>query len=208
MRQLLNSRLWLAFGLLTVSGFFLIIISCNDCFGRGSDVAVMQASVEKNIELVGVISTFSTAEGLTIENGLTVGDAALRLDDGRNIFVASGTPGELDCTDFANQSSCVMLANMFGDSVMWFAIVNVNGTMPTRILELPSLVDMLDNGDRGVLANGWIVRLASPTIKTCRNDSGACRISLREFINIYSPNQSVSKMNLITDEVNEVVCSL
>ncbi len=208
MRQLLNSRLWLAFGLLTVSGFFLIIISCNDCFGRGSDVAVMQASVEKNIELVGVISTFSTAEGLTIENGLTVGDAALRLDDGRNIFVASGTPGELDCTDFANQSSCVMLANMFGDSVMWFAIVNVNGTMPTRILELPSLVDMLDNGDRGVLANGWIVRLASPTIKTCRNDSGASRISLREFINIYSPNQSVSKMNLITDEVNEVVCSL
>ena len=208
MRQLLTSRLWLAFGLLTVSGFFLIIISCNDCFGRGSDVAVMQASVEKNIELVGVISTFSTAEGLTIENGLTVGDAALRLDDGRNIFVASGTPGELDCTDFANQSSCVMLANMFGDSVMWFAIVNVNGTMPTRILELPSLVDMLDNGDRGVLANGWIVRLASPTIKTCRNDSGASRISLREFINIYSPNQSVSKMNLITDEVNEVVCSL
>ena len=208
MRQLLNSRLWLAFGLLTVSGFFLIIISCNDCFGRGSDVAVMQASVEKNIELVGVISTFSTAEGLTIENGLTVGDAALRLDDGRNIFVASGTPGELDCTDFANQSSCVMLANMFGDSVMWFAIVNVNGTMPTRILELPSLVDMLDNGDRGVLANGWIVRLASPTIKTCRNDSGASRISLREFISIYSPNQSVSKMNLITDEVDEVVCSI
>ena len=208
MRQLLNSRLWLALGLLTVSGFFLIIISCNDFFGRGSDVAVMQASVEKNIELVGVISTFSTAEGLTIENGLTVGDAALRLDDGRNIFVASGTPGELDCTDFANQSSCVMLANMFGDSVMWFAIVNVNGTMPTRILELPSLVDMIDNGDRGVLANGWIVRLASPTIKTCRNDSGASRISLREFINIYSPNQSVSKMNLITDEVNEVVCSL
>ena len=208
MRQLLNSRLWLALGLLTVSGFFLIIISCNDCFGRGSDVAVMQASVEKNIELVGVISTFSTAEGLTIENGLTVGDAALRLDDGRNIFVASGTPGELDCTDFANQSSCVMLANMFGDSVMWFAIVNSDGPTPTRFLELPSLVDMLDNGDRGVLANGWIVRLASPTIKTCRNDSGASRISLREFINIYSPNQSVSKMNLITDEVDEVVCAL
>jgi len=73
-RQLLNSRLWLALGLLTVSGFFLIIVSCNDCFGRGSDVAVIQESVEKNIELVGVISIFSTAEGLTIENGRTVND--------------------------------------------------------------------------------------------------------------------------------------
>ncbi len=67
MRQLLNSRLWLALGLLTVSGFFLFIISCSDCFGRGSDVAVMQGSVEKNIELVAVISTFSTADGLSIE---------------------------------------------------------------------------------------------------------------------------------------------
>ena len=208
MRQLLNSRLWLALGLLTVSGFFLIIVSCNDCFGRGSDVAVIQDSVEKNIELVGVISIFSTAEGLTIENGRTVNDAVLRLDDGRSIFVASGTPGELDCIDITKRSSCVMLANMFGDSVMWFAIVNTNGKTPTRVLELPSLVDMLDNGDRGVLANGWIVRLASPTVKTCRDDSGASRISLREFINTYSPNQSISKMNLITDEVSEVVCSL
>lgn len=208
MRQLLNSRLWLAFGLLTVAGFFLIVISCNDCFGRESDVAVMQDSVEKNIELVAVVSTFSTAEGLSIENGRTVGDATASLDDGRNIFIASGTPGELDCADVTKQSSCVMLANMFGDSVMWFAIVNANGPTPTRFLELPSLVDMLDDGDRGVLANGWIVRLASPTIKTCRDDSGASRISLREFINIYSPNQSVSKMNLITDEVNEVVCAL
>lgn len=208
MRQLLNSRLWLALGLLTVSGFFLFIISCNDCFGRGSDVAVMQGSVEKNIELVAVISTFSTADGLSIENGRTVTDAVLRLDDGRSVFVASGTPGEFDCAEIAKRSSCVMLANMFGDSVMWFAIVNTNGKMPTRVLELPSLVDMLDNGDRGVLANGWIVRLASPTVKTCRDDSGASRISLREFINIYSPNRSVSKMNLITDEVSEVVCLL
>ena len=208
MRQLLNSRLWLALGLLTVSGLFLIIVSCNDCFGRGSDVAVIQDSVEKNIELVGVISIFSTAEGLTIENSRTVNDVVLRLDDGRSIFVASGTPGELDCIDITKRSSCVMLANMFGDSVMWFAIVNTNGKTPTRVLELPSLVDMLDNGDRGVLANGWIVRLASPTVKTCRDDSGASRISLREFINTYSPNQSISKMNLITDEVSEVVCSL
>jgi len=72
---------------------------------------------------------------------------------------------------------------------------------------LPSLVDMLDNGDRGVLANGWIVKLSAPTTKTCSSDSGASRISLREFINIYSPDKSLSKMNLITDEVNEVVCT-
>ncbi len=208
MRQLLNSRLWLALGLLSASGLFLYVISCSDCFGRGSDAVAIKDSVEKNIELVAVISTFSTADGLSIESGRTVSDASAGLDDGRNIFIASGTPGELECTDITKRASCVMLANMFGDSVMWFAIVNANGPAPTRSLELPSLVDMLDNGDRGILANGWIVRLASPTIKTCRDDNGASRISLREFINIYSPNKSLSKMNLITDEVNEVVCSV
>ena len=206
MRQLLNSRLWLAFGLLAVSGFFVLLISCNDCFGRGQDTAAIQKSVEKNIELVAVISKFAASDGLQIENGRTVNDSSVTLDDGRVVMIAAGTPGELNCDDFTSVSSCVMLANIFGESVMWFAITNVNGAMPNRVLELPSLVDMLDNGDRGVLANGWIVRLATPTRKTCRQDSGVSQISLREFINSYSPDKSISKMNLISDEVNEVVC--
>lgn len=208
MRQLFNSRLWLALGLLLVSGMFLYLISCNDCFGRGSNVAAFQDSIEKNIELVAVVQAFSLTEGVLLENGRTVGDATLSLDDGRKIFIASDTPGELDCVLPVKQSTCVMLANMFGESVMWFAIVNTNGASPNKILELPSLVDMLDDGDRGVLANGWIVRLASPTIKTCRSDSGASRISLREFINAYAPDKSIARLNLITDEVNEVVCSI
>lgn len=58
-------------------------------------------------------------------------------------------------------AQAVFLANMFGDSVMWFALIDTNGEKPTRVLELPSLVDMLDSGSRGVLANGWIVRLAN-----------------------------------------------
>ena len=61
---------------------------------------------------------------------------------------------------------------------------------------------MLDGGDLGVLANGWIVRLAIGTKKTCGGDTG----TLREFINSYAPDKSISKMNLITDEVDEVVC--
>ena len=207
MRQLLNWRLWASFGLLAVAGFLVMLVSCNDCFGRGSAVSVIPDAVEKNIELVAVISEFSQGEGWRIENGRTVSDATATLDDGRIILIASDTPGEVDCVDVSVRSSCVMLANIFGDSVMWFAITNTNTDKPTRVLELPSLVDMLDNGDRGVLANGWIVKLSAPTTKTCSSDSGASRISLREFINIYSPNKSLSKMNLITDEVNEVVCT-
>ena len=86
---------------------------------------------------------------------------------------------------------------------MWFALIDTNGEKPTRVLELPSLVDMLDSGGRGVLENGWIVRLANGVKRTCGEDTG----TLRELINSYSPGKSVTKLNLITDEVDEVLCT-
>ena len=202
MRQLFNPRLWTAFGILAVAGFLMLFASCSDCFGRGGEVILNQKVVEKDIELVAIVSKFSQGQGWRMENDRTIGDATVSLDDGRTVFIAADTPGELNCTDVAVESSCVMLANMFGDSVVWFAITETNGEKPDRILELPSLVDMLDGGDRGVLANGWIVRLAIGTKKTCGGDAG----TLREFINSYAPDKSISKMNLITDEVDEVVC--
>jgi hypothetical protein len=44
--------------------------------------------------------------------------------------------------------------------------------------------------------------LANGVKRTCGEDTG----TLREFINNYSPDKSVTKLNLITDEVDEVVC--
>ena len=203
MRQLFNLRLWAAFGLLIVAGMLVIFLSCNDCFDRSDDTGSILKDVEKNIETVAVATTFRQSEGWRIENGVTVGEASVSLDDGREVFIAADTPAENNCTDIGTGSSCVFLANMFGDSVMWFALTDTNGENPTRVLELPSLVDMLDSGSRGVLANGWIVRLANGVKKTCGESTG----TLREFINDYSPNKSVTKLNLINDQVDEVVCA-
>lgn len=203
MRQLLNLRLWLAFGALAVGALFVLLISCDDCFGRGGNSAEISADVEKNIETVAIATTFVQSEGWRIENGRTIGEASVSLDDAREIFIAADTPGENLCGDLSVGSSCVFLANMFGDSVMWFAFVDTNSPKPTRVLELPSLVDMLDSGSRGVLANDWIVPLANGVKRTCGEDTG----TLREFINNYSPDNSVTKLNLITDQVDEVVCT-
>ncbi len=203
MRQLFNSRLWAAFGLLIVAGTFLAFLSCNDCFGRSDETGSISKDVEKNIEMVAVANTFRQSEGWRIENGRTVGEASVSLDDGREVFIAADTPAENSCTDIGTDSSCVFLANMFGDSVMWFALTDTNGEKPTRVLELPSLVDMLDSGSRGVLANGWIVRLANGVKKTCGESTG----TLREFINDYSPDKAMTKLNLIDDQVDEVVCT-
>ena len=203
MRQLFNIRLWAALGVLSITGLLIVFVACDDCFGRNVDSAAISADVEKNIETVAIATSFTQSEGWRIENGRTVGEASVLLDDARQVFIAADTPGENLCADLTNGSSCVFLANMFGDSVMWFALIDINGEKPTRVLELSSLVDMLDSGSRGVLENGWIVRLANGVKRTCGEDTG----TLREFIINYSPDKSVTKLNLITDEVDEVLCT-
>ena len=203
MRQLFNVRLWAALGILSITAILIVFVACDDCFGRNGDSAAISADVEKNIETVAIAKSFSQSEGWRIENGRTVGEASVLLDDARQVFIAADTPSENLCADLTIGSSCVFLANMFGDSVMWFALIDMNGEKPARVLELPSLVDMLDSGSRGVLENGWIVRLANGVKRTCGEDTG----TLREFINNYSPDKSVTKLNLITDEVDEVLCT-
>jgi hypothetical protein len=202
-RQLFNVRLWAALGILSITAILIVFVACDDCFGRNGDSVAISADVEKNIETVAIAKSFSQSEGWRIENGRTVGEASVLLDDARQVFIAADTPSENLCADLTIGSSCVFLANMFGDSVMWFALIDMNGEKPTRVLELPSLVDMLDSGSRGVLENGWIVRLANGVKRTCGEDTG----TLREFINNYSPDKSVTKLNLITDEVDEVLCT-
>jgi len=203
MRQLFNLRLWAAVGLLLVGVVFFRLVSCDDCFGRNESTALILQDVEKNVETVATVRSFSQTEGWRIEIGRTVGDASATLDDGRVVFIAANTPGENNCSDLSMVSGCIFLANMFGESVMWFALADSNGDDSNRVLEVPSLVDMLDSGSRGVLANGWIVKLANGVKKTCGDDTG----TLREFINNYSPDKSVTKLNLITDQVDEVVCT-
>ena len=203
MRQLFNIRLWAALGVLSITALLIVFVACDDCFGRNGDSAAISADIEKNIETVAIATSFTQSEGWRIENGRTVGEASVLLDDARQVFIAADTPSENLCADLTIGSSCVFLANMFGDSVMWFALIDINGEKPTRVLELPSLVDMLDSGSRGVLENGWIVRLANGVKRTCGEDTG----TLREFISNYSPDKSVTKLNLITDEVDEVLCT-
>jgi hypothetical protein len=202
-RQLFNVRLWVALGVLSITALLIVFVACDDCFGRNGDSVAISADVEKNVETVAIATSFTQSEGWRIENGRTVGEASVLLDDARQVFIAADTPSENLCADLTVGSSCVFLANMFGDSVMWFALIDTNGEKPTRVLELPSLVDMLDSGSRGVLENGWIVRLANGVKRTCGEDTG----TLREFINNYSPDKSVTKLNLITDEVDEVLCT-
>lgn len=137
-----------------------------------------------------------------VKNGMTTGTARLALDDGRTMYVAEATLGEISCTDRTTPNACVILAEMLGDAPVWFALTTANGDEPTARLALPPIVDMLNNGDDAVLENGWVVPLATPTKRVC----DTATTSLRDFINQFGSKMDVS-LNLSTDEIDTVSCT-
>ena len=205
MRHFLSARLYAAFGILgaaavVVLGFFSLVS------GDSSTSATLPKT--HSVELVAVVASIAPQEGWQVANGVTVGNSQMTLDDGRVIEVLGGTMGEITCTNLTDASACVMLADMLGSGVVWFALVPVDETTDIaarqKILTLPPLVDMLNGGSLGVLQNDWIIKLGNGVKRTCDSESDTA--NLREFITKFSQS-SYTMLDLIKDEVTEVVCN-
>jgi hypothetical protein len=201
MRQLLSWRTWAAVGALLVLATVVQLITSRG--PRGGNDSTTQPS-QRRVEAVASVMTIQSSEAFAVIEGITVGSATLTLDDGRVINIVRDTPGEIDCVDRTTPAACVMLADLLGDGVVWYALVNSNGPA-SRTLSLPTLVDMVDGGDTGVLENGWHVPLANGVIRTC---AGAPRsATLRAFIDSYSGTGITTVLDLDRDEVVEVICA-
>jgi hypothetical protein len=137
-----------------------------------------------------------------VKDDLTTGTARLALDDGRTLYVAEATLGEISCTDLSTPNACVLLAEMLGDAPIWFALTPAAGDEPLSRLPLPPVVDMLNDGDHAVLENGWVVPLATPTKRECDTATA----NLREFIERFGAEMEVS-LDLATDEIDTVRCT-
>lgn len=201
MRQLLSARLWIAFGILAVlSAGLLAIYSLTD----NKSSPVIGVPDTHTVDLIASVSNLQTDEGwgIATEVGTTVGQASPILDDGRTLRIVPNTPGEITCTDLITPSACVLLADILGGAIVWFALVPADLQRPLTHLNLPAVVDMLDGGNLGVLANGWVIKLADGTKRTCDTETR----TLREFINQFSPDSSTSVLDLIADEITEVIC--
>lgn len=200
MRQLLSARLWIAIGILVVlgAGLFVVFTLTNN-----ESAQVVDVPETHSIDLIASVSNPQADAGWTVVNGKTTGQASPILDDGRVIRIIPNTPGEISCTDLTTPSSCVLLADTLGGAIVWFTLLPADSVEPLTRLELPAVVDMLDGGNLGVLTNGWIVKLATPTKRTCETAT----LTLREFITMFSPDHSKSILDLIADEISEVVCT-
>ena len=176
---------------------------------RGSSSKISVTQTLHKIDLVASVNSINVDSAWSQEGGITRGGAMrLSLDDLRVLTVQEGTLaakyGSITaCTDFAKPNACVLLADMLGDAVVWFALVSSDVLASREFLTLPGLVDMQANGDEGILRNGWVVKLATPVKRECGD---AATSSLRDFITRFPDQLSKTIVNLTTDNVVSVKC--
>lgn len=200
MKYFLSIRPWAALGILAALG--AVLLGVFVVFGADSSTTAV-GPVQHRVELVAAVTSGQVSENWAIVDGRTVGEATLALDDGRTVTIAASTAGEIACTEVQVANSCVLLADMLGPAVVWFALVPADKEDGDQFLTLPALVDMLEGGDLGVVSNGWVVPLTTGVERTCDIET----VSLRDFINTFGPNSAVTILDLLRDEVTEVVCT-
>jgi len=201
MRQLLSWRTWAAIGVLLVLITAVQLVTGRGPRGTAGDSPVQPT--QRQVETIASVVAIDSSEAFAVVEGVTVGSAVLSLDDGRTVTIARDTPGEIDCADRVTRAACVLLADMLGEGVVWYALVNSDGPA-VRTLALPTLVDMADGGDTGILDNGWYVPLADGVIRTCAGEPRSA--TLRSFIESYSDGGIRTVLDLDRDEVVEVIC--
>ena len=176
---------------------------------RGTSSTISMTKTLHKIDLVASVNSINVDSTWSQETNFTTGGAIrLSLDDLRTVTILEGTMTDdyssfPACTDFVTPNACVLLADMLGDAVIWFALVPSDEIASRELLTLPGLVDMQANGDEGILRNGWIVKLATPVKRECGDTATS---SLRDFITRFPDQLSKTIMNLTTDNVVSVKC--
>ena len=176
---------------------------------RGTSSTISMTKTLHKIDLVASVNSINVDSTWSQETNFTTGGAIrLSLDDLRTVTILEGTMTDdysslPACTDFVTPNACVLLADMLGDAVIWFALVPSDEIAARELLTLPGLVDMQANGDEGILRNGWIVKLATPVKRECGDTATS---SLRDFITRFPDQLSKTIMNLTTDNVVSVKC--
>ena len=198
MRYFFTARLWKALGVLLAVA--VLLVGALSLINKQAQSESAQSHV---IDVVASITTSEFGEGWQVADGRSVGDATLTLDDGRVLRLVDGTQGESTCNLPILSYSCVLLADTLGTGVLWFALVPADATNGKEKLTLPALVDMREGGDLGVLSNGWVVPLATPTVRNCDTET----TSLRDFINQFPEGNAISILDLYSDSIEEVVCT-
>ena len=195
MRQIFSIRFFAALAGVAVLG---LLVAAG--FGGDDSVADIadDAALERRIELVATVFSAERDEAFDIgADGRTRGHMELVLDLERRVRIVEGTYGEITCEELDQLGRCVVVADLLGDGVVWFAVVPL-GRSDT--VEMPAIVELVDG--IATLENGWQVPYADVLERQCPDDYSSFREMVDEvgtdFTSIY---------DLAEGELTDVVCT-
>lgn len=206
MRQLFTWRFLAAIGALV-----LLAVGVDTAFAgnekRGEIAVVAPATfdddgnlIPRRIDLIDPVAFVVPSPDFEIgEDGLTRGVLDLVLDADRTARVAPGTPGQVTCENLADANRCVVVADLLGEAVVWFALLPRG---PRDTVELPPIVDLQDGYAQFV--NGWEV-LYAPVIERDETSCGDDVVSFGDFLRRFGPG-STTVVDLETRQVTAVTC--
>ncbi len=206
MRQLFTWRFLAAIGAVV-----LLAVGVDTAFAgnekRGEIAVVAPATfdddgnlIPRRIDLIDPVAFVVPSPDFEVgEDGLTRGVLDLVLDADRTARVAPGTPGEVTCENFDDPNRCVVVADVLGEAVVWFALLPRG---PRDTVELPPIVDLQDG--YALFVNGWEV-LYAPIIERDDATCGDDVVSFSDFLRRFGPG-STSVVDLETRQVTAVIC--
>ena len=173
-----------------------------------STAPVVPDRILRSVDTVAVVEAVNVDTDWSQQGEATTGAARLTLDDLRTITIQPGTLVDdyqkvPACTTLDQPGTCVFLADMLGDAVVWFALIPADAVRGNERLTLPGLVDMQSNGNEGILSNGWVLPLANGVRRECGETDTA---HLRDFITRFPDESARTIIDTITDEVVRVEC--
>lgn len=177
--------------------------------GDRDDPPTTATKILRSVDVVALVESVNVDAGWGASSGRTTAAMRLSLDDLRTLTIPAGTliddgTEPARCASFDVPRSCVLLADMLGEAVVWFVLVPADKVRGSERLTLPGLVDMRDSGNDGVLRNGWVLPLASPVRRECGDIDTA---HLRDFITRFPHDASRSVVDLVSDQVVRVECA-
>lgn len=156
--------------------------------------------IPRRVDLVEPIETVVASPDFAIgEDGRSVGVLDAVITEERVARIVPETPGEVTCENFDDPNRCVLLADVLGDAVVWFALLP---RAPRDTVELGPIVDLQEGYAQ--FSNGWEL-LYAPVIERDADSCGDDVVSFGDFLERFGPG-STTVVDLETRQVAAVIC--
>jgi hypothetical protein len=158
-RQVFTWRFVAAVAAVTVLALFVYVLWSRD---DGSGSADAGGGDIRRMDFISLVASIDASDFAMTANDTVTGNLTLVMPNGQHVQVFPGTPGVVQCDDFSTSYQCAVLGQSLGDSIVWFALMPMEGG--EFRFQLPAIVE-LDDGF-ATLENGWEVPYAQVIDRT------------------------------------------